>query len=72
MSKADRESQEKIAGIRAKATQENTAARIRSAALNRDFRVLENIQDELKESLALITPIKWIQSLLKTKTHMTR
>ena len=58
MSKADRESQEKIAGIRAKATQENTAARIRSAALNRDFRVLENIQDELKESLALITPIK--------------
>ena len=54
----DRESREKVAGIRSKATQANTEARIKSATLNRDFRVLESIQDELKESLALITPIK--------------
>jgi len=53
-----RASQERIAGIKSRATQENTAARIRSATLNRDFRVLESIQDELKESLALITPLK--------------
>ena len=54
----DRESREKVAGIRSKATQANTEARIKSATLNRDFRVLESIQDELKESLALITPVK--------------
>ena len=53
----DRESREKVAGIRSKATQANTEARIRSAALNRDFRVLESIQEELKEDIAALMPL---------------
>ena len=48
---ADRASRERVANIRAKATQENTAARIRSATLNRDFRVLDSMRDELQELL---------------------
>jgi len=57
ISKEDRASREKVAGIRSKATQANTEARIRSAALNRDFRVLESIQDELKEDIAALMPL---------------
>ena len=57
ISKEDRASREKVAGIRAEATRANTEARIRSAALSRDFRVLESIQDELKEDIAALMPL---------------
>ena len=47
----DRASRERVANIRAKATQENTAARIRSATLNRDFKVLDSMEERLQELL---------------------
>jgi hypothetical protein len=58
MAAADRASREKIADVRSKATQANTEARIRSATLSRDFRVLESMRDELQERLSVITPLK--------------
>ena len=57
MAAEDRASREKVAGIRAKATQENTAARIRSATLNRDFRVLDSIETRLQEDIAKLMPL---------------